>query len=315
MQCVGIIWGIYVWGVISNRGVCHSTQAGAQGRFTNCWAEDSVGHILTSTLGKSFHCVEEAPVTHNYRVSGCTVLTQQNTSLTCIFLWKESSWFFFTALIVFVSIWAPLIGWVSLSILHDNAVEFFFINVSEKAGYRSAPSHHFMPDLHDFVTGFVFLANTHVNMFEKPKRFCVLSCFAYVCLLTSTSCNILKKTTLLGDDCKIATPLKIPIFCLSGNLQALYCKHGLTRDVIHDGQIPPQTLSCLGRMCSLRTIIRLSWWWWWCFFFCVLPPPLGSLYLFSFLCSERPCALFLAGTLAQTQLIGVSFIKKKDQYY
>lgn len=49
MQRVGFIRGIYVWGVISNRGVCHSTLSGARGILKNA-EQEQVGHILNRTV-------------------------------------------------------------------------------------------------------------------------------------------------------------------------------------------------------------------------------------------------------------------------
>lgn len=181
----------------------------------------------------------------------------------------------FTGLIVFISIRAPLIGWVSLSIFHNNPLEFFFYQCKWKSGYRSAPSHHFIPNLHDFVTCFVFLTNTHVNMFVSSPGLPTFACLP-----------ALKMTTVLREHVKLLRRWKFQYFfrCqFTSTVLQTWLRNAVIveREVIHDGQIPSQTLSCLGRMCSLRTVIRLSW----CFFFCVLPSPLGSLYLYSFLCS------------------------------
>lgn len=129
------------------------------------------------------------------------------------------------------------INWMSLTFnIAQQRSGVFFINVSEKAGT---------------------VRHSRKYAGEAKKVLCPL----LLCLRLPAYQHFLqyfKVDNTAGGACKIATPLKIPVFCLCGNLQALYCKHGLTREVIHDGQIPPQTLSCLGRMCSLRTIIRLS---------------------------------------------------------
>lgn len=59
-------------------------------------------------------------------------------------------------------------------------------------------------------------------MFAKPKRFVSSPGLPTFCLLTSTNDD----NTAAGA-CKIATPLKIPVFFFGGNLQALHRKHGL----------------------------------------------------------------------------------------
>lgn len=69
MQRVGFIRGIYVWGVISNRGVCHSMLSGARGILKNAELEQ-VGHILNHTVkrGGGFFrrvCVSVVPTKAN----------------------------------------------------------------------------------------------------------------------------------------------------------------------------------------------------------------------------------------------------------
>lgn len=219
MQCVGIIWGISVWGVISNRGGLSFHAGRSSGELTK----------LSPALWEVLSFCRRSPSGSQLQSFWFYWLHSTKYFTHMYFLWKDASWFFYWSDCIHLNL--STTNWVRLTfnISQQPTGVCFFINVSEKSGYRSAPSHHFIANLHDFVTCFVFLTNTHVNMFAKPKGLCpLLVCLAFACLPALPALHILKMTTLLREHVKLLRHWKFQyFFFLGGNLPALYCKHGL----------------------------------------------------------------------------------------